>query len=117
MHSLSDWIVISQNNKAYVMFNLFDKILCVLSTYTYSYIAAFRLHNRMLIEIYNTQYFFESVFLISMISNFFVEFTVSSSGTPCRDLKLIALNYLKNDFKMDFIALLPLQMIPMKNKR
>ena len=52
-----------------------------------------------------------------MISRFFVEFTQSSNGVPCRELKMIAVNYLKGDFKIDLICLLPLQMIPLKNNR
>jgi hypothetical protein len=52
-----------------------------------------------------------------MISRFFVEFTQTSNGVACRELKLIAVNYLKGDFKIDLICLLPLQMIPLSNNR
>lgn len=117
MHSLSEFVVISQSNKVYVVFNLFDRILCMISTYVYAYISAFRLHSHISKQIFNTYIFFEIVFFISMISRFFVEFTQSSNGVPCRELKMIVVNYLKGDFKIDFICILPLQMIPLKNNR
>lgn len=59
--------------------------------------------------------FVECSFCIQMIANFLTDFTVEGENYPTRDFNKIAKNYIKNDFLVDFIALLPFQLIHMEN--
>jgi len=52
--------------------------------------------------------FFESYFLISMILKFMVEIKTSDTAIPIRNHAIIAQNYLKGEFPLDIITLLPL---------
>lgn len=51
--------------------------------------------------------YFETVFAISFVLNFFVDFTPDGSTIPTRNMKQIAIRYLKSDFLLDFIPLIP----------
>jgi hypothetical protein len=52
-----------------------------------------------------------------MVLQFFKEFTSETSSIPVRNLEKIAMNYLQNGFVNDFIAIIPLQVFVLKNKR
>jgi hypothetical protein len=54
-------------------------------------------------------YGFESMFAISIVMRFFVDYYEEGKQFPVRDLTSIAKNYLKTDFIFDFIPLIPLQ--------
>lgn len=58
----------------------------------------------------------ESFFLFDVIFTFFVEFEVDGQIQPVRDLKSIAVNYLKGQLIFDVLPLLPLQLIPLKGE-
>ena len=48
------------------------------------------------------------MFIFYMVSCFFTEFkTYSSSTRPIRDIKLIALQYIKGQFMFDILSLIP----------
>ena len=49
----------------------------------------------------------EIFFLISMYSNFMTDYLPEGSSEPVRDLQKIAIRYLKGDFFMQFLALIP----------
>ena len=50
---------------------------------------------------------FESVFLLSLIFNFLTPFIPEGDHCPTKDHGMIALNYIKGDFIIDFIPLIP----------
>lgn len=52
-----------------------------------------------------------------MLLMFFVEYIPEGQTKPVRNLERIAWAYLKGDFAIDFIAILPLQIINMKRNR
>ena len=54
-------------------------------------------------------YGFESMFAVSIVMKFFVDYYEEGKQFPVRDLTSIAKNYLKTDFIFDFIPLIPLQ--------
>ena len=54
---------------------------------------------------------FEFIFLLNMGSKFLCEFVKDGSQTPTRDLKKIAERYLRSDFALDFIPLIPFPLI------
>jgi len=80
---------------------------CLTSCYFYAYIAAFGIPHVDHI-LYLIYVIYESIFLISLILNFFVEFKPDGQSFPVRDLAKIALRYLRTSFIMDFIPLIPL---------
>ena len=51
---------------------------------------------------------FEFVFLVSMALKFLCEFTKDGAHLPTRDLKKIAERYIRSDFILDLIPLIPL---------
>ena len=51
--------------------------------------------------------YFETVFAISLILNFFVEYYHDGSTIPTREMKKIAIRYLKGGFFLDFLPLIP----------
>lgn len=51
--------------------------------------------------------FYEIVFFLDMVFQFFKEYTSETTNIPIRDLSKIAGNYLNNGFVIDAIALIP----------
>ena len=51
---------------------------------------------------------FETLFLMHMILQFFVEYKPTDSVYPVRELKKIAINFYKTEFWYNFIPLMPL---------
>mmetsp|Transcript_8274 Transcript_8274/g.12665 ORF Transcript_8274/g.12665 Transcript_8274/m.12665 type:complete len:275 (-) Transcript_8274:174-998(-) len=83
---------------------------CLTSCYFYAFIAAFGLPSRG--EFLNTAYVaYESIFTISIVLNFFVEYQPDGSSFPVRDLFLVAKKYFRGTFIWDLVPLLPLQML------
>lgn len=113
----SDFIIISELNPLYHIFEVLITMLCLVSSYIYAYIAAFRLHQDMNQTAYKLSYIFETMFLIDLILNFFVEYQPEDSKHPVRDMSKIAVHYLQGEFKMDAIPLIPFQFMTMKNNR
>lgn len=59
----------------------------------------------------------ESIFLVHLIMQFFVEYEDETGQRTIRNLQLTAINYVKTRFIFDFIPLLPINFIPMYRKR
>ena len=105
--NLLDFVIISEENKIYKMWKFLDVMACLISSYYYAYMAAFQ--NPMVGEpLFNVMLFFETIFFISMVLNFFVEFVKDGQTIPTRDLAQIANRYLRSSFINDFIPLIPL---------
>ena len=104
----SQLFIISLENSWYKVFNMVVTLCCLFSSYIYAYIAAFRLHEDLNESILSSQYIFETIFLLHMILQFFLEFCPESTNVPVIDLKKIAVHYLEGEFKGDMIAILPL---------
>ena len=61
---------------------------------------------------------FESIFLTQLILKFFVDYTEEESpDKPIRDLGKIALNYIKTEFLLDFITLIPANFLQLYRSR
>lgn len=110
--------IVSRRNRLYKCWEVIITILCLISAYIYANIAAFRMHpvrdERHINDIYAA---FESLFLFDMVLQFFVEFVPEGQTRPIRNLERIAMNYFRNDFLLDFIAILPLELLEFKNHR
>jgi hypothetical protein len=53
-------------------------------------------------------FFIEIFFFISMVLKFFVDFIPDGENIPVRDIGDISMHYLKTEFLLDFIPLLPI---------
>jgi hypothetical protein len=83
--SFVDLIVIKQDNKYYRLWRGLDVLCCLVSSYFYVYMGAFN-HPRYPEPLFIAMLFFETVFLISMVLKFFVEFIKDGQTIPTRDL-------------------------------
>lgn len=117
--SFFDKIIISETNKWYQSFNILVTVLCLVSGYYYGAIAGFRYTNLEIRDEFNItlQIFAEIIFFIHMCLQFILEITIDGSPTPQRDFKSIAFNYLKTNFAIDFITMIPIQFLDLKRKR
>lgn len=104
------WYIISQDNRLYNLWKGFSILCSLFSSYFYGYIAAFRY------PVFGDQNFtvmlsFEFVFLCSIGFKFLCEFTQDGATTPTRDLKMIADKYIRSEFILDLIPLIPIQLM------
>lgn len=53
----------------------------------------------------------ECMFAIDIILCFFTQYTDEQENKPVRDLKLIAIRYLKNGFLLDVLATFPFHLV------
>lgn len=96
----------SHNSKARKILNVLDIIFCLISGYLYMWLATFGEEINME-ELWILTGIMEIFFLISMYSNFMTDYLPEGSSEPVRDLQKIAIRYLKGDFFMQFLALIP----------
>ena len=92
-------------------------IMCISSCFNYAYLAAFRMHKDLNPKIMDLWWFYEIVFFLDMVFQFFKEYTSETTNLPVRDLGRIAGNYLENGLVTDAIALVPFQVLNLKNRR
>ena len=79
-------------------------LLCTISSYHYIYLATFD-------NLKSWDIAFEGIFLIEMICKFSLEYIPEDSTIPVRNIKKIAIHYLKTSFVYDLIPLIPLQLL------
>jgi hypothetical protein len=93
-------LVIKRSAGLFRIWHIFITFLTVISSYAYAYFAAFRFDVEGTdASIYHTlmppeeirqydqlEFFFETMFLIDIISQFFVEYKTPESSSPVRDL-------------------------------
>lgn len=115
--SCSEYFTISPDSAYYKVFGLIVTLSCLTSPYFYAYIAAFRMSSHSNGTIMHIYYVYESLFLLNMVSQFFLEYQNEYTKQPIKDLGLIAARYLRTEFLSDFIPLIPLQILVMKNNR
>jgi len=91
--------------------------LRIVSFYFYGYIAAFRVHPKMGQGWFENYASFEIIFLFDLLLNFCVEVIDEQTYKPVRKFSFIASAYIKDGFALDFITLLPFQLMKLKNNR
>ena len=106
-----DSIIISEDNNIYRLFNFCVSTMCLLSSYYYGAHICFRYapdvdpfdgsHVPLNVAI-------ESVFLLHLLLQFFVEYKPLGEKIPVRDMSKICTNYLNGKFPLDFVTILPL---------
>ena len=100
-------MVISKDNKVYLLWNIIHANCCMISCYFYMVFAAFENLQDHAIA-WQITLGFEIVFSITTIISFFVEYTEADGQDPIRDPTMIAKNYLRTEFLQDFIPIIPL---------
>jgi hypothetical protein len=115
-----DSIIISENNNLYRAFNFLVSTMCLLSSYYYGAHICFRYspnvdpHDESLVLL---NIFIESIFLMHLFLQFFLEYKPLGEKIPVRNLSKIGSNYLNSKFALDFITIIPLQYLELKRNR
>ena len=111
----SVWLIISRTNRVYQFWIGFEILCCLTSSYYYAYMSTFNDTSNDG-NVTATVLVFETIFGLHILLKFFTEFKTDDSVLPVRDFGLIADNYLKNEFFIHLIPLIPLtQMIEFAN--
>ena len=66
-------------------------------------------------DLWSLHVVFEILFTIYMLLQFFKEYTPEFDLVPVRDIKKISYHYLTNQFKWDFLPLIPFQYMDLPN--
>ena len=104
---VSNVIIIRRSGCSYGIFAFIHSILCILSSYFYSWMACYGNEYSREMFFYCTL-FIELFFLLSMFIEFITDYTEEGDEAPTRHIGKIAKRYLKNGFVMDFIPLFPI---------
>lgn len=103
---MTQWLIIDMDNKIYALWCFFDLCMCLLSSYYYCFLSTF-------IEADHTKpipgpvWIFESIFLISVLLKFNLEFQEIDSPIPVRNYGQIAKRYFKDEFFIEALPLVP----------
>ena len=94
------------------MWNLVITVSFLITSYIYTFIAAFGNNE------YKNIKFFEMIFCIDIIINFFTEIPpLDESEKPERRIKVIVKAYLKGEFILDFLPIIPFDwMVPERDR-
>ena len=105
-------LVISPDMIGKRVFSFAITILALISTFLATYLACFGFpaHNGFFVLYYSM----ECMFAIDIVLCFFTQFVDEENNKPVRDLKSIALRYIKAGFLFDCLATLPFHIILLK---
>ena len=115
----SESIVIDHTGPSYIAFNFFVTFCCLVSSYMYVAMAAFRIteSNPLMFFI---MMIFEAIFVCDLCINFLLSYTPEHSSNKKdteRDIFKIWMHYLHGSFYLDIIPLIPFQALTMKRGR
>lgn len=121
-HEESKWyehLIICPDNVVYMGFDMLVTVLCLISGYYYGTMAGFRYSDLDALDTtnFNIQIVMESIFLVHMLCQFFLEIRIDENPVACRDLPTIVWNYIQTTFPIDFITNFPFFLIRMKRNR
>lgn len=117
--NLSEMFVISHLSGMYLIFNFFVTACCLVSSYIYVYMAAFRILQNDFSMTNFFMYFFEGVFVVDIAVNFMLSYEyMGQYGKEIqRNLFEISNHYVKTTFIKDLIPIIPFQLIPLPKER
>jgi len=105
--NMCDRFVISPDTRYKQMFNIVIIFLSLLSTISAAYFACFGFIEQPLFVA--LEIIMESFFLVDIFLNFLLQYKDDEEFKPVKDLKKIAIRYLKRFFIIDFLATVPLR--------
>ena len=108
--SLMQMIIVDKKRPIYMIEHFIYVTLSLISPYVYAWFAVFGTPEPQSF-MYTLMFVFESFFLFNIIFTFFVELNVDGQIQPVREITTIAKEYLKNDFLLDLLPVLPLQFL------
>lgn len=119
-HSLNCWELITIDHKgdSYLYYNLFVTMCCLISSYIYVAIAAFRRPNSE--EINSAVWWFEGIFVVDILINFLLTYDDQNLTTADQkewDIRNTGTHYIQNNLWKDLLPTIPLQLMDMKNDR
>ena len=91
-------------------------LLCLISPYIYAWFLVFGAPSSDS-ALYNLSIILELFFFFNIVFSFFVEYQEDGKMQPVRDLRLIAQRYLKGNFLIEFISVIPLQFLPIHGQQ
>ena len=107
-----DFIIISSDNKILMMWHGFVKLVCLISSYFYLYMASYLLAGPSHFDLFfNIDITFEAIFLVAMLLEFITDFKTGSQQKVNRDLLSISKKYIKGNLLYDFIAIIPFSLL------
>ena len=105
---LSKTLIIQHDNCALGLFNVIDIVCCLISSYSYVWLAYFG-DDIDYVNIFRLKIIFELIFTISIILKFVTSFIEEGETLPENDHKLIYENYRDNGgMKGDLITWFPI---------
>lgn len=119
---VSKMVLIHHDGAPYLMFKFLVTFNCLISSYLYVYLAAFRLVDSTLqddpnILLFSLVLVFEMLFTLDIIAKFMLTYENPETRVKVVDLGTISKNYFFNKFLWDFIPLMPLQIFKMYRNR
>ena len=99
-------LIISHNNSYLDIWEFIHTIFCLTSSYIYAYVANFGLPEEGS-TLYHLDTVFEVSFIISIILNFITDYVPDDNLTPVKDFRKIAVRYIKGDFTLHIIPVIP----------
>ena len=102
-------MVINHEGKKYKIFKYTVGVFCLISSYLYAYLAAFRIKPEYTLDLNNFGMIVcEFIFTIDFLAKFFLSYTDSHSLKKVEEFNKIVPNYLNNGCFSDMIPLIPL---------
>ena len=95
-----------------MVWNGFDRLACLLSSYFYLYMASFLLAGPSKYDFFfNVDIFFEAIFSVSILLCFITELKIGNQKKVARDILIIGKTYIQGNFVYDLIAIIPFSLL------
>ena len=107
LRSWTDMLVVERKRPLYMVEHTLYIVLCLISPYIYAWFIVFGAPSAQS-TMYKLSIFFEVFFFVNIIFSFFVEYREDGKLQPIRDLRLIAQRYIKGNFLIELIPVIPL---------
>lgn len=103
-----DILVIKKKSDFYVVWRWLDFIVCLISSYFYAYLGVY-FEEPITKELNTIVILAQSFFFIDMVVSLLTEYVPADSNIPVRQIKLVAMNYIKGSFMFDLILWVPIE--------
>lgn len=114
-----EMFTINHQGARYLIWNFFVTICCLVSSYIYVAMAAFRTSDRDYPSIIALSIIFEAVFVLDIIINFMLSYERNDTAAETIEWNILKTftKYLTTNFYKDFIPVIPFQLMNLPNNR